>query len=51
MSVQQTMAILAMEIQRRQIKLQNTKNIRDCVYVCVRAGGRGGCANITFFTW
>ena len=35
MSVQQTMAILAMEIQCRQIKLQNTKK-KLCVCVQVR---------------
>ena len=36
MSVQQTMAILAIEIQCRQIKLQNNKkNVCVCVCMCV----------------
>ena len=38
MSVQQTMAILAVEIQCRQIKLQNIKKNCVCVYVRVSIG-------------
>ena len=37
MSVQQTMAILAMEVKCKQIKLQNTKKI-VCVHVRVSVG-------------